>query len=93
VAAERRPPFAQEFPRDPALDALVDAFARGDYERVRSGALELVRSSGDEAIAHAARTLLDRTRPDPTAVALLLMAALLLLVVAAWWMTHGRPPG
>ncbi len=89
AASERRPSFAAEFPRDPELDALVEAFARGDYRRVRSRAPQLQRSSDNEAIKKAARTLLERTRPDPLALALLGLAALLVLALAAWWIVHG----
>jgi hypothetical protein len=88
----RMPSFARAFPRSPDLDALVEAFARGDYASVRSRALGLERSSDDPAIKQAARTLVERTRPEPLAVVLLALAALLLCVLAAWAIMHGKPP-
>ncbi len=88
----RIPSFARGFPRSPELDGLVDAFARGDYAAVRSRAPALERSTEDPAIREAARTLVERTRADPLAVALLAIAALLLSVLAAWAITHGKAP-
>jgi hypothetical protein len=88
----RRPSFARAFPRSPELDALVLAFARGDYASVRSRAPDLARSSDDPGIQQAARTLVDRTHADPLAVALLAIAALLLAVLTAWAVTHGKAP-
>ncbi len=88
----RIPSFARAFPRSPELDALVEAFARGDYASVRSRAPDLERSSDDPAIQQAARTLVERTRPEPLVVVVLSIAALLLVVLAAWAITHGKPP-
>ncbi len=87
-----RPTFAQAFPRSADLDALVDAFARGDYASVRAHAPEVERSSDDPAVKAAARTLVERTRPDPLAVALLAIAAVLLAVLAGWAFVHGHAP-
>jgi len=87
-----RPAFARDFPGSPGLDALVEAFARGDYARVRADAPALERASDDDAIKQAVRTLVERTRPDPLAVALLGLAALIFIVLAAWAIAHGRPP-
>jgi hypothetical protein len=86
------PSFARGFPHSPDLDALVEAFARGDYATVRSRGPALERSSADPAIREAARTLMERTRPEPLAVALLAIAALLLSVLAVWAITHGKAP-
>jgi hypothetical protein len=88
----RRPAFAEAFPRTPDLDDVVEAFARGDYARVRSHAIRLERSSSDANVRKAARMLFDRTRPDPLGIALLIIAALLLGTMAAWWMAHGKAP-
>ena len=88
-----RPTFARDFPRSPDLDALVDAFARGDYARVRAEAPGLERSSDDPAVKQATRALVERTRPDPLVVALLGLAALLFVILAAWAISHGRAPG
>jgi hypothetical protein len=87
-----RPAFARDFPRSPALDAVVEAFARGDYARVRADASALERDSDDDAVKRAAHSLVERTRPDPLAVALLGLAALLLVVLAAWAIAHGHAP-
>jgi hypothetical protein len=90
----RRPSFASGFPASPELDALVDAFARGDYATVRAEAPVLEKASDDEAIRAAARTLVERTEADPLAVRLLLAAGVLLLVLAGWWIVHAKaPPG
>jgi hypothetical protein len=88
----RRPSFAEEFPRTPDLDAVVDAFARGDYASVRARAIQLEQSSPDEPVRKAARLVFDRTRPDPFTVGLLILAGLLLVTMATWWVLHGRPP-
>jgi hypothetical protein len=89
---QRRPAFARTFPRSPELDALVDAFARGDYASVREHGPRLERSSTDPAVQSAARTLIERTRPDPLALALLAICGVLLVVLAAWAILHGKAP-
>lgn len=90
----RRPSFAADFPASSELDALVDAFERGDYARVRREAPALEKSSTDEAVRAATRTLVERTKPDPLAVKMVLLTAGLLVVLAGWWMVHGKaPPG
>jgi hypothetical protein len=90
MSVERRPSFATEFPASPELDALVDAFARGDYARVRAEGPKLETSSADEAVRRAAKTLVERTQPDPLAVKLLLLTGVLLVVLAGWWIVHGK---
>jgi hypothetical protein len=86
VPEERRPLFASDFPRLPAVDALVDAFARGDYARVRAEGRRLVESEKeDESVRRAARTLVSRTDPDPLAVWLLVLAGVLLVVLSVYW--------
>jgi hypothetical protein len=90
--SERRPSFASGFPASRELDALVDAFARGDYAHVRAEAPRLEKASEDEAVRAAARTLVERTEPDPLAVRMLLLTGALLLVLAAWWVVHGKAP-
>ena len=92
MADARRPSFAEDFPRTPDLEAVVAAFARGDYASVRAQAIRLEQSASDEPVRRAARLLLDRTRPDPLAVGLLIVAGLLLATMAGWWIAHGRPP-
>jgi len=69
------PLFAEGFPRDPALDALVDAFARGDYARVRREAPKLLATA----------------ESDPLAVVLLALTGVLLVVLTAWWWRFNGP--
>jgi hypothetical protein len=85
------PRFAQDFPKDPELDRLVDAFARGDYRTVRDDAPKLAASSTDEDVKRAAERLLEGTRPEPAARLLFVLTALLLVFLAAWWMRHDHP--
>jgi hypothetical protein len=92
MSVDRRPSFASKFPASPELDALVEAFARGDYAHVRAEAPKLEKSSEDGAVRTAARTLAERTRPDPLSVGLLVLTGLLLLVLTGWWVVHGRAP-
>jgi hypothetical protein len=87
-----RPSFAVAFPRGPELDALVEAFERGDYARVRAEAPKLALAATDEDVRRAARTLLDRTRPDGLAVALLTITVVFVGLLAAWWIVHAHPP-
>jgi hypothetical protein len=91
VTPDGRPRFASDFPRTPALDALVDAFARGDYARVRAEGQKLAESAQDENVRVAARTLVARTSPDPLAVWLIVLAGALLAVLSAYWIVHGKP--
>lgn len=86
------PTFARGFPASPELDALVDAFSRGDYAHVRSEAPRLAQQTEDDAVRTAARTLVERTRPDPLAVTLLWLAAGLLALMSAYWIAHGHAP-
>jgi hypothetical protein len=88
----RKPDFSRAFPNTPELDALVEAFARGDYATVRARAPELARTSDDPAVQDAARTLALRTRPDPLAAVMLGMAFALLAVLAVWAILHGKAP-
>jgi len=92
MSVERRPSFAAEFPASAELDALVAAFTRGDYAHVRAEGPKLEKTSADEAVRAAAKTLVERTQPDPLAVRLLLLTGLLLAVLAGWWIVHGKPP-
>jgi hypothetical protein len=91
VPEPRRPSFSEAFPRTPELDALVDAFALGNYARVRAEAPALDKSD-DETVRAAARTLVERTQPDPLAVRFVWITAALLLVLAGWWVVYGKAP-
>jgi hypothetical protein len=85
------PQFARNFPRHAELDALVAAFARGDYATVRSGAPKLAAEAGDEEVKRAAQLLRERIEPDPTSKAIFLIAAALLVFLTAWWVAHDGP--
>ena len=84
------PRFAMVFPSDPQLDALVQAFARGDYGAVRAGVPAFDDRPDD--IRKAAARLLEGTKPDPTAKLLFVMTAALLAFLMLWWSTHDGPP-
>src|SRR5258708_28661660 len=87
-----RPTFAEAFPRTAELDALVDAFAEGDYARVRRDAPGLAAKSEDEAVKAAALELVARTKADPLAVWLLVLTGALLVFLSAWWIAKGHAP-
>ncbi len=87
------PAFAKDFPADPALTALVLAFARGDYRTVRDEAPRLAATTADPDVKRAAELLRTRIEPDPTARLLFILAALLLAFLAIWWVTHDGPEG
>jgi hypothetical protein len=87
------PRFATDFPRHDELDALVDAFARGDYATVRRDAPKLATATDDEAVKRAAQLLRERIEPDPTSRMLFVIAALLLVFLTAWWVTHDGAEG
>jgi hypothetical protein len=90
----RRPSFTRDFPRVAELDALVEAFEQGDYARVRAEGPKLASSTEDAAVRDAARTLVDRTRPDRLAVALVALTGVLLVALSAYWIVQGKaPPG
>lgn len=86
------PRFAKDFPANDELDALVAAFAAGDYATVRARAPKLAAEAEDEAVRNAARTLRDRIEPDPTSRLLFMVAAALLAFLTVWWVTHDGPP-
>jgi hypothetical protein len=85
------PAFARDFPREPALDALVAAFASGDYATVRAGAPELAATTEDAEVKRAAVLLRARIEPDPTARVFFGLTAGLLVFLTVWWVTHDGP--
>lgn len=87
------PAFARDFPRDPELDALVAAFARGDYRAVRERAPTLAAAATDERVRRACETLRARIEPDPASKLLLVFAAALLAFLTYWWVSHDGPEG
>lgn len=82
------PAFAQKYPRDAELDALLDAFDRGNYALVREGTQKIISTSKDPAVRRAAEDLLRRLDPDPLARYMLLAACLLLVFFSLWYFTH-----
>ncbi|HEY4011864.1 MAG TPA: hypothetical protein VGM06_00890 [Polyangiaceae bacterium] len=93
MGADGRPEFARDFPRVASVDGLVEAFARGDYGHVRTEGRRLAGSDAEpEDVRRAARTLIERTQPDPLAVWLLVIAGALLLALTAYWVAHGQAP-
>ncbi len=81
---EERPAFLLEFPSDPELERLIEAFEAGDFARVRLGAPELARRTTDEAVRRAALELRQRIDPDPLLVVMLCFALSLLVFLVAW---------
>ncbi len=89
--SDLKPSFARDFPDDPELSALVGAFARGDYVRVRAEAPKLAERTEDKSVRDAANQLRARTEADPIARVLLLFTLVLLFVLTAWWIAHDGP--
>jgi hypothetical protein len=81
---EERPRFLLEFPRDPALEPLIEAFEAGNYARVRREAPALAKGGSDPAVRRAAEELLARIEPDPGVLLLLAVAVGLFLFVTVW---------
>jgi hypothetical protein len=81
---EERPAFLLEFPDDPALAPLVEAFEYGNYAKVRKEAAALAQGTADPRVRRAAEDLLLRIEPDPLVKRLLLVAVCLFLFVVAW---------
>jgi len=86
-----RPGFLLEFPDDPELQRLVQAFEAGNYEAVRSGAPRLAQTTQDAAVRGAARELRRRIDPDPL-MKYLLWVAIALFVFVVWfsYQNHSR---
>jgi hypothetical protein len=92
AAPPTRPAFAIGFPRSAPLDGALEAFVRGDYALARKQAERLAQSATDDDIKRAARTLAERTHPDPLGVLLLALATALLLLLGGWWIAYAKPP-
>jgi hypothetical protein len=88
----RRPAFARDFPDDPGLARLVDAFARGNYRAVKDGVPALVANTDNDAVRAAATELLARTRPDPAAKIFFGLTLAVVLALSGWWIWHGKQP-
>jgi hypothetical protein len=88
------PTFAKDFPKDAALDALVAAFDRGDFARVRREAPRLALASPSDEVRAAAEELARRTRPDRLSIVFFaLTAALLVFLSGYWWWRAGGLSG
>ena len=83
-----RPAFTRNFPRNEALDALVDAFSRGDFRRVREGAPSLAAHDSEPAVQAAARELRRRIDPSPVTLYLVALTFGLLVVLYRHYLTH-----
>ena len=84
TAPTRPPKFTEGYPKDPALERLVDAFTRGNHKLVRDEAEALAEKTDDPEVAKAARDLRRRLDPDPIAYVLLATTAVLLIVLTIW---------
>ncbi|HEU4412991.1 MAG TPA: hypothetical protein VFS43_47555 [Polyangiaceae bacterium] len=84
------PPFAADYPDDPALVELVRAFQAGDYGRVRREAPALAERGGDPEVARAARDLRARLDPDSLTLGIFIGTGLLLALLTAWAYGHGH---
>ena len=85
------PAFAQDFPHDAELAALVSAYAAGDYATVRTGAPALAAKTASDEVKRAALLLRARIEPDPSSRLFFGLTAALLLFLFAWWATHDGP--
>lgn len=86
--AEPALPFAANWPRDPELDRLVEAFERGNYAYVREHAPRVASATKDPKIKAAALDLRRRIDPAPPAAILLFTALGLLLVIGGYYLSH-----
>jgi hypothetical protein len=92
-APRERPAFAANFPGDPELDALVEAFERGDHARVRREAPRLAERASSPEVGRAAGELRARLDPDPTSLTLLAIACALFVALTGYYFTHPHEPG
>jgi hypothetical protein len=81
---EERPAFMLEFPHDPELEELMQAFELGDFATVRAKAEPLAKRTNSEAVRRAALELRRRIDPDPLIVLLLGLSIALFVFIAAW---------
>ncbi len=86
-----RPPFVLEFPENPELNRIVQAYERGDYRLVRHEAERLAKETSRPDVRRAAREIRRRIDPDPLAKYLLLVACGLFTFLAYWtYFVHGH---
>ena len=79
------PPFLQDRPAEPALEALVQAFLAGDFARVRKDAPALAEGAGDARVRNLARELRRRIDPDPLMKYLLAISVSLLVFLVVYF--------
>jgi hypothetical protein len=89
-SAREMPAFAEKYPDDPQLRALVEAFERGQYKLVREQAPKLAQATDNPLVAKAAHDLRRRLDPDPLSVKMLIGAAALLVLLSVWAYVVGR---
>lgn len=83
--ADMDPPFLQDRPAEPALEALVQAFLAGDFARVRKEAPALAEEADDVKVRNLARELRRRIDPDPLMKYLLAISISLLVFLVAYF--------
>ncbi len=88
MVCSMRPRFAETYPEDPDLDAMLESFDAGNYRAVRDGAARLDVEGKPEAVREAARDLVSRTGPDAVQKALLGIALVVILILSGYWLTH-----
>ena len=90
MSAPNLPPFARAYPKSEPLEQAVAAFEEGDYAKASEAAKALL-GNDDPNVAEAARDLVDRTKPDPSAKLLFALAAILLVGLSLYWMRNDGP--
>ena len=85
---EDRPAFLLDFPDDPELEPLIQAFEAGNFKAVRVGAPELAARTPDAKVRAAALELKRRTDPDPLLIVLLAMCIGLFFFLVIWVYVH-----
>lgn len=89
---DERPLFARSFPKTPEVDALLLAFERGNYARVREEAPALASKTDNPDVKRAAEELFRRIQPDIVSKSLLAVAAVLLAFFVYWYLgQHNHP--
>ncbi|MCA9641643.1 MAG: hypothetical protein H6718_09465 [Polyangiaceae bacterium] len=84
AGGRERPRFLLDFPEDPELERLIEAFELGNYHQVRELAPNLIEHGKSPEVRSAARELRRRIEPDPL-LKYLLLATLLLLGALVWY--------
>jgi hypothetical protein len=91
LVSDDRTMFYDAFPREPSLDALVLAFKRGNFARVRRDAPRVIKGAAADDVKAAAADLLARTKPDPLSYVFFALTALLLVVLSGYWWSKAGP--